>query len=221
MNRFFTYTIPVDDGAAPNPFGSICTLAICKPAIRRTATVGDWVAGFGSKNAPSGDLRGKLVYAMKVTKICTLAEYDRLAPTHWPNKIPDMLSRELCRRLGDCIYDYSRNPPRQRPGVHGLRNVVKDLRGRNVLISNHFYYFGREAIAIPDGLKPILHQTQGHKSRANAPYFDRFVAWITSQGFEMGQLYGWPDYIPSWTGGCKCTCSARRRTGGNNRESPC
>jgi len=61
MNRLYSYTIPIDDGAAPNPFWGTCTLAICKPAIRRTAKVGNWVVGLGSKNAPSGDLSGKVV----------------------------------------------------------------------------------------------------------------------------------------------------------------
>jgi hypothetical protein len=37
MPRLFSYTVRVDDGAAPNPFRGLCTLAICKPAIRRGA----------------------------------------------------------------------------------------------------------------------------------------------------------------------------------------
>jgi len=45
MQKLFSYIIPIDDGPAPNPFGDICTLAICKPAIRRKAQVGDWVIG--------------------------------------------------------------------------------------------------------------------------------------------------------------------------------
>lgn len=54
MPRLFSYTIPIDDGSAPNPFRGMCSLAICKPGIRRTAEEGDWVAGLGSKKAPSG-----------------------------------------------------------------------------------------------------------------------------------------------------------------------
>jgi hypothetical protein len=46
MTRLFSYTIPVDDGAAPNPFRGMCTLAICKPTIRRVAKKGDWVAAW-------------------------------------------------------------------------------------------------------------------------------------------------------------------------------
>lgn len=78
MPRLFSYTIPYDAGAAPNPFRGMCTLAICKPQIRLNAIVGDWVVGLGSKNAPSGDLSGRMVYAMRVNQILSLRDYDRL-----------------------------------------------------------------------------------------------------------------------------------------------
>ena len=44
MTKLYSYCLPYDDGAAPNPFWGTCTLVICKPAIRRTARVGDWIA---------------------------------------------------------------------------------------------------------------------------------------------------------------------------------
>ena len=99
MNRLFTYTIPHDDGAAPNPFNGLCTLAICKPRIRSAANVGDWVAGLGSKDAPSGDLSGKLVYAMKVKEKITLEQYDARCRTEWPSRIPETTSANLQDRL--------------------------------------------------------------------------------------------------------------------------
>ena len=45
MPNLFSYVLRYDDGAAPNPFWGTCTLAICKPAIRRKANLGDWVVG--------------------------------------------------------------------------------------------------------------------------------------------------------------------------------
>ena len=61
--KLYSYCLKHDRGAAPNPFWGVCTLVICKPVIRRTADVGDWVVGFGSKNSPIGDVSGKVVYA--------------------------------------------------------------------------------------------------------------------------------------------------------------
>jgi hypothetical protein len=207
MPRLFTYTIPIDDGAAPNPFRCMCSLAICKPGIRRAAERDDWVAGLGSRNAPSGDLSGRLVYAMRVEEVLSLQDYDRHAPSRWPHRIPNVQSADLSERLGDCIYDYSSGTPVQRAGVHGPVNERTDLSGENVLISRNFYYFGSRAIPLPDYLLRICHQTQGHRSNSNAPYFGQFVAWLRSLELAPGQLYGWPDFMIDWgsirsCGGC-------------------
>ena len=206
MPRLFTYTIPVDDGAAPNPFNGMCSLAICKPGIRRVAEVDDWIAGLGSKNAPSGDLSGRLVYAMRVEEVLSLEEYDRKAQKHWPHRIPDVQSMVLAERLGDCIYAFNGGAPKQRRGVHGPANIETDLSGKNVLISRDYYYFGSRAKELPDYLRAICHQTQGHRSTSNAPYFEQFVSWVRSLALSPGQ-YGWPDFIIQWAsiescGGC-------------------
>lgn len=198
MPTLFSYTIPYDDGAAPNPFNGMCSLAICKPGIRRIAKRGDWIAGLGSKDAPRGDLSGRLVYAMKVERVISMRDYDRFAPEHWPHRIPNIKSAALQDRLGDCIYDFSSSSPVQRPGVHDEGNRETDLSGENVLISWNFYYFGSCAIPLPDHLRPICHQTQGHRSISNAPYFESFVQWIRSAVPESGQLYGWPDLVLEW-----------------------
>ena len=81
MSKLYSYILRYDDGAAPNPFWGFCTLTVCKPAIRQTASVGDWVIGTGSANAVCNngqrqDLSGSLVYAMKITRILSLEEYD-------------------------------------------------------------------------------------------------------------------------------------------------
>src|SRR6266498_3405408 len=119
MSRLFTYILRHDDGAAPNPFRGMCSLAICKPGIRRVAKPDDWVAGLGSKNAPSGDLSGRLVYAMRVEKVLSLKDYDQQAISNWPHRIPNVRSADLSERLGDCIYDYSNGNAIPRPSVHG------------------------------------------------------------------------------------------------------
>lgn len=220
MLRLFTYTIPVDDGAAPNPFRGMCSLAICKPGIRRVARKGDWVAGLGAKKSHSGNLSKHLVYAMRVEEVLTMKEYDEQAPARWPHRIPDVRSADLSERLGDCIYDYSRGAPVQRLSVHGPANRETDLSGENVLISRDFYYFGSRAIKLPVYLFHICHQTQGHKSDSNAPYFDQFVQWLRSQRLTSGQIYGWPDYIVDWGAVSSCGgCTVRELDGANDRPS--
>ena len=74
-------------------------------------------------------------------------------------------------RLGDCIYDFRRGTtPRQRPGVHEQVDVLRDLGGKNALIARKFYYYGKDAIALPPRLADIVHQGRAHKSDANYPY---------------------------------------------------
>jgi hypothetical protein len=43
-----TDAVARDYGFAPNPFFGVCTLATCKPKIRKAAAIGDWVVGTGS-----------------------------------------------------------------------------------------------------------------------------------------------------------------------------
>lgn len=210
MQRLFSYTVAVDDGAAPNPFNGMCTLAICKPSIRRVAKVNDWIAGLGSSRAPSGDLSGHLIYAMRVEEVLTLREYDVQAPKRWPHRIPNIESLSLQERLGDCIYDYSKSFPTLRPSVHGEGNIQTDIGGMNVLISSDFYYFGRQAVKLPSNLLNICHQTQGHKSNANKMHFTLFVSWLRSTFPTSGQIYGWPDHIIDWSDEKNCGgCSPR------------
>jgi hypothetical protein len=210
LSRLFSYTIRFDDGAAPNPFRGICSLAICKPDIRRVAQTGDWVAGLGSKNTHSGNLSRRLVYAMHVEKVLSLEDYDRQALTNWPHRIPNVGSADLSERLGDCIYDFSNPTPVQRPGVHGPEHVNTDLGGKNVLLSHDFYYFGSHAINLPDDLLPICHPNQGHKSNANAPYFERFVNWLRGLNLTPGQIYGRPV---DWPRGVLASCRTRPMVG--------
>ena len=208
--NLFSYCLKHDRGSAPNPYWGICTLVICKPAIRRTASVGDWVVGFGSKNSPIGDISGRLVYAMKVTDVMTMRNYDQLCRTKRPNKIPDLQSNDYKRQVGDCQYDFSHGPePKIRPGVHSELNRDRDLGGKNALLSEHFYYFGNKPIELPDDLKPIIHSTQGHKSTLNIPYVEPFESWIEETQYIKNRLYGEPQLKAKFESdpeGCK-TCA--------------
>ena len=190
----YSYCLRYDDGAAPNPYWGLCTLVICKPAIRRTARVNDWIVGLGSTNSPLGDISSSVVYAMKVTAIMPLKEYDAFCQQHLRNKIPDWSHREFARKVGDCIYEYShRGKPMLRPSVHNEGNRLTDLKGDNALLSNHFYYFGDKPVRLPKELQPIAHRTQGHKSRANSDYVDEFISWIEGLGLEPCSLHGEPQ----------------------------
>lgn len=192
--KLYTYCLRIDDGAAPNPYWGICTLAICKPAIRRTASVGDWIVGLGSANSPIGNISDGVVYAMKVSDKIGFWGYDLMCQSKLQGKIPDWESKDFRRRVGDCLYDYTDGtPPKMRLGVHDERNRETDLGGDHVLISNHFYYFGDKPIKLPENLKPLIHSQQGHRVDSNQEYLEEFLKWIENSGLEINKLYGEPQ----------------------------
>lgn len=198
MKKIYSYVLRYDDGGAPNPYGGLCTLAICKPQIRRNAEIGDWVVGTGSKNARCNDgntydLSNHLTYAMKITDVKSFKEYDDFCNSDIPSKIPIWSSKVWPEKMGDCIYDYNaaNAVPLQRAGVHKLVNMDHDLNGKNVLLSNHFYYFGEAAIEIPDHLETIIKRHQGHRKITNTNIIFQFEEWISK--YESNKLYGEPQ----------------------------
>lgn len=193
MSKLYSYCVKNDAGAAPNPFWGICTLVICKPVIRRSAQVSDWIVGLGSANSPVGDMSDRVVYAMKVANKMTMEEYDQFCREKHPKKIPNWRGHDYRLRVGDCIYDFSEgHPPKLRLSVHDKSNRKGDLGGQYALLSTHFYYFGDKPVELPGDLHPIIKHGQGHKSDANDPYMEQFVEWVETK-FKVNKLYGEPQ----------------------------
>ena len=178
----FSYRMTHDTGLAPNPFGGICTLALCKPVIRRVAEVGDWIVGTGSADY---DFENSVIYAMLVTNKMTFEQYDKLCTENdqFTIKIPHWEDNDDRKKVGDCIYNYSMKDdkgriPSLRKSVHEEINRETNLGGLNVLLSNHFYYFGKNPQLLPSNLQRIIKKGQGHRSTSNEPFKDDFVKWI-------------------------------------------
>ncbi len=198
MARILSYVLRYDDGIAPNPFGGTCTLTICKPVIRRTAVKNDWIVGIGATNVRTvkgwtKEFKGKLVYAMKVSKVLSLEKYDDYCKTDLKIKIPNITDNQYSH-LGDCLYNYESGEPVTRdPKVHNEEDQKKDLRGKNALLSNEFYYFGDQAIEIDDQyLRQIIHQNQGHKI-VTGEIVVEFENWLLKRGFNSNSVNGVPQ----------------------------
>lgn len=160
MARIFSYVVRYDSGFAPNPFYGHCTLATCKPDIRRSAAVGDWLVGSGS-NDRSIRRGGYLVYAMRVTEVMTFDEYS-IDPRFASKKPFRFGSRK--QSCGDNIYFrptiYS--AWQQRDSFHSLPNgapnpdhIRRDTGTNRVLISSDYVYFGGQGPMIPDELRDV------------------------------------------------------------------
>ena len=179
--RLYSYILTVDSGFAPNPFHRYCTLATCKPLIRRTAQPGDWIIGTGSKRRKRD---GFLVYAMRVTESMTFEEY-------WNDprflvKRPDKTAgRE--RGCGDNIY-YVNPDTNQLCQVeecyHCEADIWRDIKTDRVLVSDDFIYWGGDGPPMPPEFRDagVLKSTQGHKCKFPESIVVEFVGWIRGLG---------------------------------------
>ncbi len=121
------------------------TLAICKPAIRSSAVVGDWIYGIGGV-----DLGRRLIYIARVTQKLTGGAY--YTPPH---------------KRRDCIYVWKGGTLSIRPTAryHSDGNqpqMKKDVgcppyyRKANVLVSDDFRYLGENGKPLVEAKYPAI-----------------------------------------------------------------
>ncbi len=266
MTKLFSYVVVDDTGFAPNPFGNYCTLACCKPDIRKAAEVNDWIVGTGSKKNNESD---KIIYAMKVTEKISFARYsedeefkDRRDNIYfldekkdWKQKwylfswekIPGndngKLIEFLIRNFGiewvksaqikrnddgktimvtsetnflsltlnekktnlNLKIDDGRtdkfivktekdelNIYQKDNKYHYINDMNHDLGGIYVLISDHFYYFGKKAELIPSEFrdetnksKNIIKKGPNCKCKFNEEFVKNFLKWIEDNFEKM------------------------------------
>jgi len=199
--RIFSYVVRSDYGLAPNPFWDILTINVCKPKIRQTANLGDWVIGTGAKNVPkkyggtTNYYAGKLVFAMRITNIMSMESYDDYCNKQLIEKIPNPNTNDWRKKVGDCIYNYKikiGSKPGLRKGMHSEIFKKNDLSGKNTLLSEEFYYFGNKVIEFPKEFSNIAKQGRGHKIITNHNQILEFINWIR-ENFQANKLYGQPQ----------------------------
>ena len=171
MSRVYIYVVDRDFGFAPNPFHGYCTLATCKPGIRNKAGFDDWVIGMGGVRLKAV---GRCIFAMRIGQKITFNEY-------WTN--PAYLDKKPVRNgsqkmlVGDNIYHFDslRKKWLQADSHHSnadgsvnIHNMHTDTKSDKVLLSQHFFYFGKEAPIVPVKLLEVI----GYQNRRNYRVFD-------------------------------------------------
>ena len=193
--KLSAYIITVDSGFAPHPFGRYCTLACCKPTIRRTAEPGDIVIACAASSAARP---GHLVYAMRVKEVISYQKYWRDA--RFATRKPS--NKTAVRRRGDNIWHQDRAGKwHVCPGAcHDQSHRERDTGGVNALVATEFFYFGRSAIRIPLRFRNMLAETQGHKNTRDREKIDRFWDWVSQVAPRSGRI----DYPSDFTEeGCR------------------
>ncbi len=201
--KLYSYLMTHDSGFAPNPFFSHLTLATCMTDIRRTKSVGDWVAGFAGKTLvrKCRDLgvsipHQGLIYLMRIDEIITLDAYFHDPRFQQKKAIPLGTNNTMLER-GDNIYCSDGNGGFQQleNDNHDEGELIKDTKGKNVLISNQSYYFGRNCPAPAASWAAMnVHVPDryiGYGSASDGAALEAMVAYLQAQGFEPG-VYGKP-----------------------------
>ena len=185
----FSYVVARDFGFAPNPFGGFCTLATCKPEIRRLAQAGDWIIGTGSAKH---NRRENIVYAMKVAETMTFNDYWN--DSRFQGKRPNLrASRKLA--FGDNIYNFANDKWSQLNSHHSRSNgtpncdnIENDTQTDRVLVATQYAYWGGTGPKIPASLRDYdghdICIGRGYKHHFPDGMEDEFIAWFLSLGVQ-------------------------------------
>lgn len=184
--RFFLYRLQTDAGSAPNVHGDVCSLAICKPIVRRSAKIGDYIIGLRGRSGEIGKLGSHAVdsvlYVMRVTRKMTFAEYDAYCSAELPIKIPSPENDFV----GDCQYTATGE---QRPGPHSPIHTERDLGGKFVLLGdtacvNYWYRRDPAGFRLPADLADewdVATVARGHRVKAHSDKTEaRLIEWLAT-----------------------------------------
>lgn len=184
--RLFSYVVARDFGFAPNPFYGVCTLATCKPLVRKQAAVGDLILGTGSR---SYGLEGRVVYFMKVAETLQFDDYWR--DLRFQSKKPNFHG-SVKQAFGDNIYHrddsgrwiQANSHHSLSNGLPNPGNIRHDTKVNRVLIGFEFAYWGGSGPRIPSRFAKspikICKSGPGHKSNFPDDVLGQFVEWINS-----------------------------------------
>lgn len=188
MLKLYSYVLDHDLGLAPNPFWGYCTLAVCKPEIRKSnkLNVGDWIIGTGSKSIEDkvgGKFRGKLIYAMEVNE--TLAFEDYWNDQRFQDKRP-IIPGSLVKMYGDNMYYQDAaglwnqlNSAHSHPdGSTNQKHLDRDIGGKRVVVSSNFYYFGNKAPFIGRSFRGLVRDGIGQKKVTDVELIEKFKNWL-------------------------------------------
>lgn len=184
MMHLFSYRVEHDFGLAPNPFGGTISFAVCRGDIRsnKFMQIGDWLVGTGSVSMKN---EGRLIYAMKVEEIISFDEYWN--DPRFQYKKP-YLKGTLVQMYGDNFYHTVDERMVQEPSAHSnpdleqrIKLYNKDVKGKRVLLSKTFYYFGDNCPLIPTELQTICSSGRAYKyKKITEEQIKSFVSWLES-----------------------------------------
>ncbi len=181
MARFLVFKMINDSGIAPcvtpptKSYWALLSFALCKPAIRRSASIGDYVIGLSSKSIAKTD-----DYPLDSIIFCAKVDRKLRGEYYYPRDGQADTSEYRCQI--DRIYPYNEASGRYsmipNQTGHTESNMSKDIgeyssdkehsyKNSWVLLSSDFRYVGKSAHKIPETcpgfLRHAKRMTQGHR----------------------------------------------------------
>lgn len=218
------YKMTHDTGFAPNPFHGYLTLATCKPRVRAARKVGEWIAGFASKQLVERARREGvaipymgLIYLARVDEVIALHKY--FEDARFREKRPTFEQGSLIERAGDNIYylDDTGNYRQLRNHSHGEHLADLDTGGKNALVAREFYYFGRNCFTPPEGWSTFLGGplSTGRTFNCRPGFAEKLLSRFQEGGIQpgiIGQPCGLEARPDSVDPAYKNSCSPNQRT---------
>jgi hypothetical protein len=205
--NIYVYKCVWDDGVAPCVDHDVLSLTICKPKIRTSAKIGDYIVAFG-RNSESP--RNRLVYAAKITDVVSSGDYFHLAKY---------------RRRQDSIYERTPKGGLRliNDAVHNNQNLSRDIgsppiyRNAIALISNDFRYFGGQGTDewkehAPYLTKKVEQLMQGHRVNHSREVRDDLLKLIARIWKKYHRrINGKPRHAETEASNCVSKCKPKKK----------
>lgn len=154
MTMMYSYVVDHDNGVAPNPSRGLCTLAKCKfskSGKRNVVEMAEVGDWIIGTGGSAGLARGESAGRGKLIYAMRVEEKVPLAA--------------YCRKYAGKRIDADHEP-------------VVD--GRFALLSRHFYYFGRNALPIPQRFldHPLEKKGPGYRRDFSESFIKEFTGWL-------------------------------------------
>lgn len=213
------YVMKHDSGHAPNPFHRVCTLAICTPNhMSSRSAPGDWIIGLANaaiRRKLDNSEVWRLIYAMHIERKLDLDSYYK--DPQFQAKIPK-LDGTIVENCGDNFYNrdssgqlrHTRQTYEHLAEPPGTGIEKQDIDGDRVFVSQRYWYFGRNAPALPRGqqwadrliakfassprgLRNVYEEGAQFNRRWSDADLSDFIAWLPRTKGVLGVPTHWPN----------------------------
>lgn len=197
--NLFSFPVIFDSGCSPFIKNGLCSFALSMPKIRIQAKVGDIVAGLATEKEFV-----RLVFVFMVDEVMPWSEYSR--QTHKESSLASRIPHNILD-YGDAVYPPDSKYPLPSWAGRTASDYFNDVeKGKNVLLSRQFYYFGKGEqvkINLPSSLSLLL-PASGFRMQVNKSLLTSFIDFLYKDLADakinsFGQ-YGAPLYQPEFEG---------------------